>query len=420
MKKANISKKITTLALVVATMATCAASAFAATLEESTTYKVDSIAYNVESTLYIDTGTSFRAGVIIRTADRANVPAYYMFAQAELMDSDGYAVESSRWELNTKPTYWVSAVTDTYYANESFYSRGRVRLGKDQFFLYAPTTQPSGGIRTLAEGTGPSKDFEVPESILSTLRVDGSYQQTRGGKTYGSALLAEVVGYEPDLIAAKGTNGRKGYIKNEDLNPKLTCEKDYTDYVKSLEANGYKLPLYDLQGQIIGEYKISNGEKIAPEATSPEDVKKALRIEANGFEPEGPSPEDIKAYYIAQGSSALSTTSTNSNSTLTSTEAVLQNQTEKWLINGEYKKTVDGKTYGPLTLADIVGKNPDLVPVRGINGYNGFVEIADYDPFYFCKTTEEFIECWKKYEQEKNRTIPVYDLNGNVIDEYKR
>jgi len=419
MKKTKFIKKVISLALVVAAMTACITSAFAATYEKSDSYKVDNIVYNVESILYIDTSTSFRAGVFITTADRANVPAYTLYAQAELMDSDGYAIESSRWELNSKPAYWISAVTDRYSTAESVYSRGRVRLGSDQVFFYAPTTQPYGGVQTVTENAELSEGLMIPESMLSTLSTDGSYHRTADGKTYGFALLAEVVGYEPDLIAAKGTNGLKGYIKNEDLNPEFTCEEDYANYLKNLETQNYKLPLYDLLGNIIGDYKISNNEEIVPNATSPEEVKNALRIEANGIEPEGLSPEDIKAYYAAQSSFTFDATTTYSNSLSVSPEEVQQNQIDKWLVNGEYKKTADGKTYGPTTLVGIVGTTPDLVPVQGMNGNTGFVKIEDYDPFYSCKTTEDFMECWQKYEQDKNRTIPVYDLDGNVIDKYK-
>ena len=46
---------------------------------------------------------------------------------------------------------------------------------------------------------------------------DGSYPQNSEGMTYGSLALADVVGTEPELISAIGTQGESGYVRCDEL-----------------------------------------------------------------------------------------------------------------------------------------------------------------------------------------------------------
>ena len=98
-------------------------------------------------------------------------------------------------------------------------------------------------------------------------------------------------------------------------------------------------------------------------------------------------------------------------------DAMFNSLCEKWLVNGEYPKTADGKTYGPSMLYKVVGEEPDLILVRGDNGMSGFVTAEDRDPTAHLKTPEEVVEYFKTHPSGE-RTVPVYDLEGNVIDTF--
>ncbi len=90
------------------------------------------------------------------------------------------------------------------------------------------------------------------QKLLKTLQ-NGDYPKNSKGESYGSELLAEYVGYNPDLrhLAAYPPEGRpEGYYRESDMAalpknlPESECTHDYT------------IPLYDSEGNVIGEYKV--------------------------------------------------------------------------------------------------------------------------------------------------------------------
>lgn len=72
--------------------------------------------------------------------------------------------------------------------------------------------------------------------------------------TYGTALMAEVVGEMPDLQAAIGTNDQEGYVRTSDLShPKFETPQDALEWQKT-QPDSYYIPLYDFQGNEIGSF----------------------------------------------------------------------------------------------------------------------------------------------------------------------
>ena len=84
------------------------------------------------------------------------------------------------------------------------------------------------------------------------------------------------MGHEPDLIAVRGINNTRGYVKNEDLNPEINTAADYQKYLAELDANDWKIPLYNQEGSVIGKFEVSKSEDVIPNAQSPEIVKSVL------------------------------------------------------------------------------------------------------------------------------------------------
>lgn len=94
------------------------------------------------------------------------------------------------------------------------------------------------------------------------------------GQTYGSAANAISVETEPDLIAAVGIDGTKGYVLSKDLRdemPKTPKEavaktKENEKAVKEAKEKGSniirEIPLYDVEGKkIIGKFGITGLNK---------------------------------------------------------------------------------------------------------------------------------------------------------------
>lgn len=93
----------------------------------------------------------------------------------------------------------------------------------------------------------------------TTLTEDGAYPVNAAGETYGSVLLADMAGQNPDLISATNQKGVDGYIRIADV---PTIGPDVS--VAAIQA----IPLYDMNGNVIGSFELE-----APETASAETVQ---------------------------------------------------------------------------------------------------------------------------------------------------
>ena len=87
-------------------------------------------------------------------------------------------------------------------------------------------------------------------SVEQTSLINGNFPKNVRGETYGTALMAEVVGEMPDLQAAIGTNDQEGYVRTSDLShPKFETPQDALEWQKT-QPDSYYIPLYDFQDDI--------------------------------------------------------------------------------------------------------------------------------------------------------------------------
>lgn len=94
--------------------------------------------------------------------------------------------------------------------------------------------------------------------------VDGEYPRNKNGQTYApNGALTSLVGAPPDLIGAKATNGRYGYVSREELaehGHRVHLTWGTLERVSDTEAvEPYSLPVYDAEGEVIGEFIIEAG-----------------------------------------------------------------------------------------------------------------------------------------------------------------
>lgn len=122
---------------------------------------------------------------------------------------------------------------------------------------------------TLAGGKNKSQD-PAPKYPVNT-----------NGQTYGSVAKATSFETEPDLIAAIGIDGTKGYVLSKDLRgemPKTPEEavaltKELKKATLSAKANGSdivrEVPLYDVDGKtIIGKFGITGAADSDEDSTN--------------------------------------------------------------------------------------------------------------------------------------------------------
>ena len=85
-----------------------------------------------------------------------------------------------------------------------------------------------------------------------TLTENNTYPVNADGKTYGSILLADMVGENPDLIAAVNQDNVSGYIRLEDITMPAQAR-----------AASQTLSLYDVDGNVIGDFERGEAEIVS-------------------------------------------------------------------------------------------------------------------------------------------------------------
>ena len=85
-------------------------------------------------------------------------------------------------------------------------------------------------------------------TLETTLDGNNQYPINQLGESYGLAILADIVGEEPDLIAAVGIDGNEGYVRAEELSADYDVQPDEVVLI----------PLYDVNGVEIGSFALNS------------------------------------------------------------------------------------------------------------------------------------------------------------------
>lgn len=191
--------------------------------------------------------------------------------------------------------------------------------------------------------------------------VDG-YPTNAKGETYGSYLDRNTVGQAPDLIAAMGENGVKGYIRLNDIAPELFTLEEIRQYQAQVDANPV-IPLYDLNGKVIGSFVRGTTQDLA--TPDPVIVQKLDQMTGGKSADFLPSAQPIP-------------------------------------VKHDYPTTTNGESYGSYLDRDKYGYPPQLISVIGDNDQIGYVRLSDF----------------RAANRPANVVWDVYDLKGNVIDTF--
>ncbi|WP_422446435.1 peptidase [Thermoanaerobacterium sp. DL9XJH110] len=192
-------------------------------------------------------GTYVSAETAVSCIDQ-NVPTGYMGAKARLYDSDANLILESSWEYNDEELAGFNTWTKTYTTSGNYYSFGQVRLyNGDGYNTYSTYKSP---IVTL----GSSKSSLLKPRDISNYR----YQVNEYGETYGSNAYADILGEEPDLVAAIGIDGTHGYVRSSDLDS--PSPRTPEEAIAQNNLGDKLIPLYDKDGRtVIGQFKIVSG-----------------------------------------------------------------------------------------------------------------------------------------------------------------
>lgn len=298
------------------------------------------VTYNVYSSLYV--GNQYRAGIWV-IAD-ATLPEEKLQAQAYLYDDSKAVLASSGWVKNGADMTFHYAITGKVSSSERVVAYGECKV-------------PS----TSAELTLRSWYIDSDDKTFRNFNVRSAepaeYGVTETGETYGSLMLAEQIGYKPDLIYAVGVDGTRGYVRLEDFDVEITDGCELID-------------LYDLNGTVIGQYQVG----MAAETEEVPAVQEKVRQLA---ECSGVTAQAVSADARSDAGAADE-------------------------VNA-YPITDNGQTYGCLPDAQQMGCLPDLIYAVGDHGVRGFLKRADH-------VVENVVG--------EKKTVALYDLKGNVVDSF--
>ena len=200
----------------------------------------DGYDYIAWCTLYVS--NTFTASVEIRKYGTILDPPNGLSYMAYLYDGNGKVRSTGSAEAITYQDYFPLAVTGNW-SGESAFAGGAVWLKTTYAGTKKVVVNPTG---TYQLGRSMSGIDSVLEELSLLLDENGQYPVNVHGETYGSGLLYEIVGEEPDLIEAVGTDGTEGYVRTEELHPFYDVE----------EGEDILIPLYNVNSEEIGSFKL--------------------------------------------------------------------------------------------------------------------------------------------------------------------
>lgn len=323
------------------------------------TVNADGHSFDVYTTFYSPPSgvtPEFKTGVWI-LADQT-LPAGTMYLRAYLLNGDGAVLSEWGWS-----DFGVSSFN--FVDTPSKKTSEAVMYGFGEYQI----RHQNGSSITSGESPAVKYDNGKVTNVTTHPQPREAFPTTKSGLTYGSLLQGK-----PDLIAAIGTDGTPGYVLREDFAPTF-----YTDAARKIYSEGLKennlIPLYDLEGNQIGEYALGVSED---KEYDPATAEKIQTLKENA----PPASEDLSEI---QEQHPL--------------DGILYKILSSSLANGAYPRNTSGETYGSVLSRYIVGKNPDLIAVVGDNEISGYVYTRQW-----LFPTKDFID--------------VYDLNGNIIDQF--
>lgn len=329
------------------------------------------------------------------------------------------------------PSSYVSSLsadgTEIYYkrfiSKDGRYYKKEYLVGNKEALLAEETLRHAEGAE------------ERVERWLSTL-VNGEYPKNKNGESYGLDILADYVGYEPDLFGVKNPEtGLSGYVRRADEpGYDVRTPEDAAAYMEWREANPgpYQLPMYDAKGDQIGYWEMGGSDdSVDTTGMTIEEAKKA--VEEAGKEPLYPDAvRGDTGLILARGGTLLPDDEPSSYVTINGItykdyrdkngvdrhEAYLGNKDYlrdshlrfvTSLVNGEYPKNSKGESYGISGLENYVGYAPDLIAAQGAKGESGYICEADEETLPHDLPVDE---CPHEF------LIPLYDSEHNVIGEF--
>lgn len=423
---------------------------------------VGGITYETWACLYQDSANTFRGSTWVMNKSHENLPDGYMGLTCDLY-SDTRIYASRPMQKNVGGNYFYSRLTSEAPVDPgTVYVRGQVALynrytGVDEFY----STPTASAVCT--SGAYAAQSVPVDETLAElalTLTADGGYPVTASGKTYGSALLSDLVGEIPELIAAVGVDGTEGYVLANELYPEmngLAEAEAYAAYLETTEDTYRAIPLYDLNEAVIGSFHVQipgEDEEIPAEIQKTIDELETIRAHSAPL-PNSPQTELVPAVgtkgengYIRKSDypsaqwdiQALEGSARYEELMGTLPPYILVPlYDENGEVIGSFCLQIPGrdeeisaeiqKTINELEARKSAcgsSEPPDflymeVVPARGTQGEDGYIRRSDFPGAHMPQRTREEVRLYSEFLSTlpAHVLIPLYDENGVVIGRFR-
>ena len=382
------TRPLTKLAVTALCAALMLSSASADVVGKTSTKTVDGVTYKYYAEVYVVSNGRYKAAATITRSDNQNIPSgTSVTAAALLYDTSGDVIRETEDREHDSGTSFAYVATSTTYSSRAVYGQGRYTVNDSKPFYSIYTSTVREGTRSV-----PSADAFVAQLASQTLTAGGQYPTNAAGETYGSGLLVNTVGEEPDLISAVGVSGVRGYIRSEDtFAPDGAAAQD--------NAQGRAIPLYDLSGNVIDSFVIE-----APATDYSEEMQahiQGLKMANAQAMANLQALEAVKQSYRGD-TAAVTTAAVSQEQPLTEEETMAAIRTQyAHLVVEEYPVNSHGETYGSM-VGKLDDEFPDLIACRATNGERG----------YYRHTEREAVR------GQGAAIIPVYDCEGVEIVGY--
>jgi len=175
-----------------------------------------------------------------------NVPTGYMGGEPRLY-LDGYLWFAEGWSYSDGVGTSFNNYYETYFVSREgiVYSKSKFGLYDGNVYkVYDTNSSPSIDVARIQPTNMMEEEHEV--GIQPYLAVN------ENGQTYGMDYFDN---YTPDLIAAIGSNGVRGYVYDDELT-NVGLRKSINDVVNDIPTS---IPLYDADGvTVIGEFPVGH------------------------------------------------------------------------------------------------------------------------------------------------------------------
>lgn len=249
--KSNHIKHLSSLVVAIVLFATATMSAYAEAFSAWTEKNEYQYTYQFRSGMAIYPHGAY-ATAYVKSKNGAPIMAGYVGTNAFLFKSNGDLKKSSGMSYNSYASSSIQRYTSTTDSG-TYYARSLVKF-------YTGTYDNNGPIYNIYN-TPPttfqsySSNSVTPPETTELLNLPNEYSINFNGETYGSALIADITGQYPDLIAAEGINGIRGYVRFEDLDYSPTSIKDAIEHATILENT--IIPIYDINGNIVDTFELA-------------------------------------------------------------------------------------------------------------------------------------------------------------------